>query len=206
MTKTDYKKTLKMLYAPSAKEVTLVEVPEMKFLCIDGVGDPNLVPFQQATEALFKLSYGVKFAMKRGLFALDYTVMPLEGLWSMKDDRPYDLQDRDNWQWTIMVMQPDKVTAELLEQVREGLVAKGKGEASLLSGVRLETFREGLCVQTLHIGPYADEPATLARIYAFMENNGYLFAGKHHEIYLSDPRKAASDKMKTILRQPVAKQ
>ncbi len=201
MSKLDLRKRLGPLY-DARSEPALVEVPAMSYLMIDGSGDPNAEGYQQATEALFALSYALKFAIKKG-GGPDYGVLPLEGLWWVDDLAALDLQHRENWRWTSMIMQPDQVTAELVERTREEV--RKKKQLPSLDRLRFETFEEGLAAQVLHIGPYADERPTIERLHRFVEDNGYELRDKHHEIYLGDPRRAAPDRLRTILRHPVRK-
>jgi hypothetical protein len=200
----DLTKTLKHLYAPSPKEPVLVDVPPLNFLMLDGTGDPNNSPdYQAVVEALYQFSYTLKFAIKKA-GGLEYKVTPLEGLWWAADMAAFLLGRRDDWQWTMMIAQPEPVTAEWVEKTRAQLAAKK--DASPLAGmVRFESYTEGPSVQLMHIGPYAAEGPNIARMHAFAASLGYYNHGKHHEIYLSDPRKSAPEKMKTVLRQPVAK-
>lgn len=203
MTKTDFKKQLKHLYNPSKKEFSVVEVPAMQFLMIDGHGTPGVTQaYQDALEALYAVAYKIKFASKQEL-ELDYTVPPLEGLWWADNmDAFTTARDKSQWDWTMMIMQPDWITATLFEKAC-AIVNKQKDLAAL-SKLRLETYAEGLSVQILHIGSYDDEAPTLHKLHhEFMPTNGYTFNGKHHEIYLSDPRRVAPEKLKTVLRQPV---
>jgi len=201
MSKVDFKKDLKHLYNPSAKEVSVVDVPPMNFLMIDGAGDPNVsLEYQQAMEALFSLSYTLKFRVKK-IIRADYAVMPLEGLWWTDD--PGQLADKSLWKWTAMIMQPEFVTAELVAEALAEVREK-KGFAAL-DRVRFETYHEGLSAQIMHIGPYDAEEPTIARLHSFIRENGYELSGKHHEIYLSDPRRTAPEKLRTVLRQPVRK-
>lgn len=202
MTKLDFKKTLRHLYAPSAKEVVEVDVPPMHFLMIDGQGDPNTSPaYAEALEALFALSYTIKFAVKKSAGGVDYGVMPLEGLWWADDPSVFTTADRTQWQWTMMIMQPDFVSASLVHDVTQD-VARKKNPAALPL-VRFETFHEGRATQILHRGPFSEEGPTIARVHAFIEAAGCQLTGKHHEIYLSDIRKAAPAQWKTIVRQPM---
>ncbi|MBN8654734.1 MAG: GyrI-like domain-containing protein [Anaerolineae bacterium] len=210
----DLKKQYKSLYQPSAKKIETVQVPKLQFAMIDGAIEKGSEPgksllFAEATQALYSLSYTLKFMLKkRKTNAIDYPVMALEGLWWVEDGF-FDITVKDNWFYTLMIMQPDVITSEIFEEAREQ-VRKKKGDSDMLNKLRLTHFEEGLCVQTMHIGPYATEPATIDRMKEFMAENGLKDAvgpigGKHHEIYLSDPRKAAPDKMKTVLRHPVVK-
>jgi hypothetical protein len=209
----DLKKQFKYLYQPSAKKIETVQVPNLQFAMIDGYiekgSEPGKSPsFAEATQALYGLSYTLKFMFKkRKTNAIDYPVMALEGLWWVEDGK-FDIFRKDNWFYTVMIMQPDVVTPEVFEKAREE-VRKKKGDSESLDKARLAHFEEGLCVQTMHIGPYDTEPATVDRMQEFMKENGLKDNvgpnGKHHEIYMSDPRKAAPDKMKTVLRHPVVR-
>jgi hypothetical protein len=200
MTKIDLKKELKHLYQPSAKEVALVDVPGMNFLMIDGEGDPNTSPsYQEAVEALFSVAYAIKFKVRNTL-AIDYGVPPLEGLWWAEDMAAFSASDKSGWKWTMMIMQPEFVsTALVCDTIAE--VKKKKGLPALAQ-LRFEPFAEGKCAQILHIGPFSAEGPTVARVHAFIDTLGKRF-GKHHEIYLSDIRKADPAKWKTIIRQPL---
>jgi hypothetical protein len=209
----DLKKDLKYLYMPSAKKVEIVKVPKLQFAMIDGAIEKGSEPgkstgFQEATQALYSISYTLKFMLKkRKVNPIDYPVMALEGLWWVEDGF-FDITVKDNWFYTLMILQPDVITqdvfAEGLEQVR-----KKRGDSAALTKLRLDRFEEGLCMQTMHIGPYAAEPATVERMRAFAAENGYRDRvgpnGKHHEIYMGDPRKAAPEKLKTVLRHPIEK-
>jgi hypothetical protein len=202
MKKIDYKKELKHLYARSSKNVEIVEVPRMNFFMIDGAGDPNTAQsFQDAIEALFSVSYTIKFIIKKGKQAIDYGVMPLEGLWWADDMSQFSIENKDNWQWTLMIMQPECVTSDLVEQAIEQV--KKKKNLSALPKIRFEAFLEGKASQVLHIGPFSEEGPTIQRVHSFIRDMKHKFYGKHHEIYLSDIRKAAPEKLKTIIRQPM---
>jgi len=201
MQKIDLKKDLKALYSPSAKTVSMVEVPPMRFLMVDGAGDPNTsVAFQQAMEVLFSVSYTLKFLL-REVLDIDYGVMPPEGLWWSEDMSRFDASAKDCWLWTLMIMQPDFVTAEHVEQAKAK--AAGKKELPALAQLRFETYDEGPSAQILYIGPYAEEGPTVEKIHHFIADSGYTLRGKHHEIYLSDIRRAAPEKWKTVVRQPM---
>jgi len=203
MTKVDFKKELKAFYAPSKKAFEVVEVPPMQFLMIDGHGDPNTAQsYQEALEALYALAYKIKFMSKKQL-GRDYVVPPLEGLWWADDMESFSVErDKSVWDWTMMIMTPEWVTDELFGQAVEQ-VRRGKNPAALAK-IRLERYDEGLAVQILHVGSYDDEGPILARLHQeFMPANNYVENGKHHEIYLSDPRRVAPEKLKTVLRQPV---
>ncbi len=200
--KVDFKKTLKSLYAPSSKEFSLVEVPEMKFIMIDGAGVPGNAAYANALSWLYPLSYGLKFHSKKVL-GKDYVVPPLEGLWWAKDMTAYTAGRKEDWLWTLMIMQPDWITNEIFSEVLKGTIAK-KGTPP--ETLRFETYDEGLSVQIMHIGPYSEEGPTLERMHhKFIPENGLVWTGHHHEIYIGDPRKSAPETLKTILRQPVRK-
>lgn len=210
----ELKKQFKQLYQPSAKKVEAIQIPKLQFAMIDGAIEKGQAPgtspgFAEATQALYSLCYTLKFMVKkRKINAYDYPVMPLEGLWWVEDGF-FDITVKDNWFYTLMIMQPDVITKEDFEEAREN-VRRKKGESDLLNKLRLDRFEEGPSIQTMHIGPYATEPATMDRMKEFMHENGLKdkvgpSGGKHHEIYISDPRKAAPDKMKTVLRHPVLK-
>ena len=203
MTKLDFKKQLKHLYLPSAREFVVVDVPPMQFLMVDGHGDPNTAQeYKDAIEALYAVAYRVKFASKKELDR-DYVVPPLEGLWWAEDMQTFTTdRDKTAWDWIMMILQPDWITGEMFS----GAVKHVERAKSLpaLPKLRLETYQEGMSVQILHVGSYDDEGPTLDRMHhEFMPQNGLEPAGKHHEIYLSDPRKVAPEKRKTVLRQPV---
>ena len=202
MKKIDYKKELKHLYKPSAKKIEFIEVPKMNFLMINGKGNPNTsIEYKNAVETLYAVSYAVKFLIKKGELQTDYGVMPLEGLWWVDDMREFDINNKDNWKWTAMIMQPKIVTKKHIEIAIEQVKKKKSLEA--LSKIEFRTFQEGKSAQTLYIGPFKDEGATIEKIHTFIKKNEYSLSGKHHEIYLSDIRKAKPENWKTIIRQPV---
>jgi hypothetical protein len=189
------------LHAP-AKKVALVEVPELQFLMVDGAGDPNTSQeYQDAIQALYSLSYTLKFMIKKAGTGSDFVVMPLESLWWSGPEGELDVSDKNAWQWTAMVLQPDFVTDGLVEEARRQ--ASEKKDVPALPKVRLESFHEGLAAQALHIGPYSEEGPTIERIHQFIRDSGYRPNGKHHEIYMSDPRRARPERLKTVIRQPV---
>jgi hypothetical protein len=199
----DLKKTLKYLYAPSAQEVSVVSVPPMNYLMVDGEGNPNTVPnYAQAVAALYSLSYTLR-AMSKAANQV-FTVMPLEGLWAFKGTQkePFDIteSDKDHFIWTMMILQPTHITAAMFSEAL-GNVRK-KDTNALLNAVRFECYDEGEAVQIKHLGPYSAEAPTVAKLHSTIAENGWQLRGKHHEIYLSDPRKVAPEKMKTIIRQP----
>ena len=200
--KIDYKAKLRHLYAAAAERPALVEVPEMNFLMLDGAGNPNDSPeYKNAVEALFALSYAIKFKSKKARLGVDYVVMPLEGLWWTDDMSTFSVHAKDEWKWTLMIMQPDVVTAQLVKEATDE-VGEKKNPPSL-SKVRFDAFAEGKAAQVMHIGPFSEEGPTVQQLHAFIEAQGGQLRGKHHEIYLSDIRKAAPHKWKTIIRQPM---
>jgi hypothetical protein len=202
MAKLDVKKDLKHLYAPSTNTVSVVTVPPLRFLMIDGEGDPNTAPaYTQAVEALYALSYTLKFTVKGQSPNQDYTVAPLEGLWWMPDMREFTAEDKSGWLWTAMIMQPDPVTAGMVAAAVEEV--RRKKNPAALDKVRFEVYDEGLAAQIMHIGPYAAEAPTIAGLHAYIHENGYALRGKHHEIYVSDPGRTAPEKLKTVIRQPM---
>lgn len=202
MKKIDFKKELKHLYKVSPKKAEIVDVPQMKFLMIDGKGDPNTSQeFQDAVEALYSLSYTLKFMVKKGELEIDYGVMPLEGLWWVYDISQFSIENKEAWKWTLMIMQPDYVTTELFNEAVEQV--KKKKDPVALPKVKFESFSEGRAAQIMHIGPFSEEGPTIEKVHNFIKESGCKLTGKHHEIYLSDIRKAAPEKWKTIIRQPM---
>ena len=182
----------------------LVRVPRLTFIQIDGHGDPNTsAEYRGAIEALFSLSYTLRFGIKKEI-GLTYRVGPLEGLWWADDMAEFEIGRKANWQWTAMISQPDAVTFDRFERARDE-VRRKKGLAAL-DRARLEGFEEGLAAQITYLGPYSDEGPTIERLHAFIHELGYTFDGrreKHHELYLGDPRRSAPEKLRTIIRQPV---
>jgi len=209
----DLKKEYKHLYVPSPKRIEIIQVPRLQFVLIDGAIEKGMEPgnspaFQEATQALYSIAYTLKFMLKkRKTNAIDYPVMALEGLWWVENG-VFDIRIKDNWFYTLMIMQPEIITRDIFEA---GLaeVRRKRGDSPALARLRLEHFEEGLAAQATHIGPYAAEPATLERMKEFMSVNGYRdcvgLGGKHHEIYLGDPRRTDPSKLKTVLRHPVEK-
>lgn len=203
----DYKKEYRDLYLPKNRPV-LIDAPEMNFIMVDGKGDPNSNPnFQRAIELLYSLSFTIKMSKVKGRQpdgVTEYVVPPLEGLWWI-DNGDFSFEQRDNWTWTLMIRQPEFVTTDFFKPICSELKSK-KPEMSV-DRARFETFHEGLCVHMMHVGPFVTEPETMEKIDAFIKTNGLKDrvgnGGKHHEIYLSDPRKAKPESMKTVLRHPV---
>ncbi len=200
MIKLDFKKEYKYLYLPSKKEFTVVDVPPMKYLMIDGHGNPNNDPvYAETLQTLYNLAYTLKFALKPK--GIEYSVAPLEGLWWMPDMSEFSVANKDRWDWTMMIMQPDQVTSALFTQACADVTRKK--DLPLVGKARLETYAEGISVQILYFGAYADEGPTIARMHAFIRDNGYETNGKHHEVYIGDPRRTAPEKLRTVIRQPI---
>lgn len=201
MARIDLKKDLKHFYHASAKDVADVDVPAFNFLMIDGKGDPgSSATYAQAVEALFTVSYTAKFIVKKGPQAIDYAVMPLEGLWWADDMSAFTANDKAQWQWTMMIMQPAFVESAVLERAISEVYKKKNLPALPL--LRLESFTEGRCAQILHVGPFSEEGPTVQRVHDHIDARA-MRSGKHHEIYLSDIRRADPRKWKTIIRQPL---
>jgi hypothetical protein len=198
--KIDLYKTHKAEYA-ARKDPALVEVGPAKYLTIDGRGEPGGEAFQASLGALYGVAYTIKMTRKFG-GGPDYKVCGLEGLWWCPNPMDWMNQPRDSWEWKLMLRVPEFITGRDLKAALEQLKKKGKGDGA--AQVRLETIREGRSVQVLHVGPYANEPETIARMKEFAQSQGLEFRGKHHEIYLSDPRRVPPERLRTILRMPVA--
>lgn len=197
MQKIDLSRELKYLYSASAHEVTRVDVPLLQFLMIDGYGDPNSTPsFQQDIASLYSLSYTMKSTLKKMSNGRDFKVMPLEGLWWMDD-----LHHKNDWKWTLMILQPKFITESHLDEAKRQI--RRKKDLSSLNHVRLERLDEGNAVQILHIGPYSEEGEAIEYLHNYIADSGLSSNGKHHEIYLSDPKRVPPERWKTILRQPV---
>ncbi len=202
MDKIDFKKEFKNIYSSSPKAIAVVDVPAFNFLMVDGSGDPNTAQeYRDALEALFTLSYTLKFAVKMVKPSVDYVVLPLEGLWWADDMKSFEEGDKAAWKWTAMIMQPKFVTEA---RFREALArVKKKKNLAALPKIRFENFHEGLSAQIMHLGPYAAERQTIQKIHSYIKENGFEFNGKHHEIYLTNPQRSPPEKMKTVLRQPI---
>lgn len=199
MTSIDLKKVYRDHYT-AKRTPSVVDVPPRPFLMIDGRGDPNTAAeYKEAVQALYPIAYGLRAAIKAATGDA-YTVMPLEGLWWVPNMADFDPIDKSSWYWTMMICLPDAVTDTMVSEVLPAVTAK----KNLTAGpkVRVEHFGEGVAAQILHIGPFADEAPTIDELHEFIETNGHALTGKHHEIYLSDPRKADPAKMRTIIRQP----
>jgi hypothetical protein len=204
MQKKDFKKEFKQLYSASASKAELIEIPPTRYLMIEGIGDPNTsIQAKDAIETLFPLAYSIKFKIKKEM-AIDFGVMPLEGLWWTDDMTKFTVENKAIWHWTYMICQPQIVTADIFNQVILEIVKKK--QLPSISKVRFEILDEGLSAQILHLGPFSEEAETIARLHKFIRESGFEIDGlvnKHHEIYLSDYRRTSPEKLKTILRQPV---
>ena len=203
-TKVDLKKKLKQYYNPKPIP-EIIEVPTMQFLMIDGKGTIGSQEFQDSIETLFGISYKAKFNAKKSI-NFDYTVMPLEGLWWADDMNDFINSNKDKWKWTLMIMQPEEITVEIIQNAIEEVAKKKKLE--LLNRIKLKKYSEGTSVQMMHIGPFSEEHSNIIKVHKLIEENNGKFDGKiqkHHEIYLSDFRKVDPKKMRTILRQPFSK-
>lgn len=201
MKKINFKKELKELYT-AKQEPKIVQIPVMNFIMIDGKGDPNSsLDFQEAINTLFPLAYTIKFMIKKSELEIDYGVLPLEGVWWADDMEDFRKKNKANWQWTLMIMQPSFVEqthfATAFQEVKK------KKDPKLLDKVRFTSFAEGLAVQIMHIGPYAEEEITIRKLHAYIDDHGYQLTGKHREIYLSDFRRTKPENLKTIIRQPI---
>jgi hypothetical protein len=198
--KVDLKKELKNLYNPSAKEVSVVDVPAMNFLVVDGEGAPTSPQYGAAIEALFSVAYTLKFMIKKGK-GIDYPVMPLESLWWVDNMSKFSADRKDEWKWTAMIMQPKYVTTNEFNLAVEQV--KKKKNPAALPKVRLISFKEGPSAQIMYVGPFSAEGPTIVKIHAHIQKCGHTLSGKHHEIYLNNPATTAPEKLKTIIRQPM---
>lgn len=209
MNKIDFKKEYKKYYNPKTDKAEIVIVPKMHFLMIDGQGAPESDAFQKAVEAMYGVAYTIKFSRKKAHIAPDYSMGPLEGLWAIDNSEGFDpkkaeeyMAKRQEWTWTLMLWQPDVITVKDLEQAKAAIKVKKPGVP--VDNLKLEHFEEGEVVQIMHIGPYSDEAKSVTKMDEFAAENKLKMHGKHHEIYLGDPRRSAPDKLKTILRHPVS--
>ncbi len=202
--KIDFKRKLKEFYQPNKNEVVNIEVPEMQFLMIDGIGSPgDSQEYMDALAVLYPVAFKTKFLSKSK--GRDYVVPPLEGLWWADNMADFTEGKRDKWKWTMMIMQPDWITQDMINEAIVITKEKKPELSNLLPKLRLEKYKEGKVAQIMHIGPYSEEGATVQKVHDFIRKEGGSFNGhnnKHHEIYLSDPRKANPATMKTVIRQP----
>lgn len=203
--KLDYKKNFPELYKPSAKKPSIIEVPEMNYFMIDGKGDPNQsTEYKLAIEALYAASYSLKMKIiKKKTPSKDYVVPPLEGLWYMPEMENWSMKEKEKWFWTMMIRIPDFITQQ---QIKKSMILlKETKNPIAFPKLRHEKYKEGKCAQILYFGSYNEEPETISKLHSYIEDQGYLLKGKHHEIYLNDPRRTKPEKLKTILRQPIEK-
>ncbi|MEV1131150.1 GyrI-like domain-containing protein [Agromyces sp. NPDC049794] len=202
--KYDVKRDRRELYGASARDFAIVDVPPMTYLAIDGQGDPNTAAeYAEAVEALFSVAYTLKFRSKREL-GRDFVVAPLEGLWRADDPETFVTRQKDAWSWTMLIAQPDWIDEALVVDAVAAVRAKGDRPSPALDLLHVRELREGRSAQILHIGSYDEETPTLARLHhEWMPQQGLTFNGDHHEVYLSDARRTAPEKLRTILRQPV---
>ncbi|WP_461204668.1 GyrI-like domain-containing protein [Clostridium sp. DL1XJH146] len=203
MEKIDYKKELSQLYKPRKGTMRLVDVPKMKYLMVDGEGNPNTSEdFKKCVEAMYSLAYSIKFISKEK--GQDYVVMPLEGLWYADDLDSFVKDEKGKWKWTLIIMQPENIGNEIFEIAKEK--AKKKKKFEKIDEIRFDIFDEGMAAQRLYIGDYSEEKEAIAELHEFIKENGLEKVLYHHEIYLSDARKTDPEKLKTILRQPCRKE
>ena len=203
--KLDYKKEFPEIYKPSLKTPTIIKIPEMTYFMIDGTGDPNTSEeYKDIVQILYNISYTLKMKIiKKETPDKDYVVPPLEGLWYMPKMDEWSMEDKEKWQWTMMIRIPDFIEDT---QIKKALkILKETKNPSFFSKLRYEQYDEGTCVQIMYLGPYDEEPPTIKKMHQFAEKNGYILNGHHHEIYLSDPRRIEPERLKTILRQPIIK-
>lgn len=207
----DFMKQDKALYLPKT-EPEIIHIPKMKFIMVDGKGQPEGGPpehnteFQNAFSALYGIAYSIKMSYKKGDEPAGYQnfkVAPPEGLWWMEDGKAFDMKRPEEWRWTLMLRMPEFVTPEVVAGYAEQLNQKKK--TSIYSNVRLEEYEEGDVVQLMHIGPYDQEGPNIEKMLDYAKEKGYQLRGKHHELYYGDPRRTAPERLKTVLRQPVQK-
>ncbi|OHD57088.1 MAG: hypothetical protein A2Y33_09185 [Spirochaetes bacterium GWF1_51_8] len=204
MEKRDLKKEMKNFYGQKPGEPSIVELPEWNYLAIEGQGDPNKsAEYMEALNALYPVAYAIKFMVKKAPPEIDFGVMPLEGLWWADDLSSFTESKRDLWKWRMMILQPGFVTREMYGRAVEDV--RRKKNPAALGKLRFEPYREGLCAQILHVGPFTEEPATIRKLHDFITAQGYRNRDYHHEIYLTDIRRTIPAKWKTIIRQPMDK-
>lgn len=200
----NFKQTFKAYYSPKAGKPEIITPPKMQFLMIDGQGNPNdSVVFQNAIQVLYAVAYGLKFSRKKAGLTPDFSVGTLEGLWWVKEGKEFAIGAKHDWVWTLMIWMPDFITKQDITQ--QLAVVKAKKPDLAFDTLRLESFNEGTCVQIMHVGPYSEEEASVTLMDNYAQEHGYRQSGKHHEIYMGDPRRAAPDKLKTIIRHPITK-
>lgn len=204
MEKLDLLKQMKEFYSASSNTVNYLKIPSLNYLMIDGEGDPNTSQaYKDSVQALFSISYGLKFAVKKGKPSIDFKVMPLEGLWWIEDMTLFSVKSKGDWKWTMMILQPDLITREMVSEMQK-MVVKKKGLV-LAKNIQFQQYDEGDCVQILHLGPYSTEGDDVEKLHTVISENDFQRKGKHHEIYLNSPLKTAPDNLKTIIRQPFTK-
>ncbi|MDP4143561.1 MAG: GyrI-like domain-containing protein [Bacillota bacterium] len=202
MSKIDYKKQLKELYTGKKGVFNIIEIPKNKYLQIHGSGNPNTNPsYKAAVEALYTIAYSAKFICKKS--EQDFVVMPLEGLWYADDNDLFHCREKDKWKWTMLIMMPPFVTEYIFKEAVD--TAKKKKDNAKIDEVFFREYDEGLAVQTLHVGSYDAETPVIASMHEYVLQQGYKLTGLHHEIYLSNPNTVAAEKLKTIIRQPIAR-
>jgi hypothetical protein len=191
------------LYSPSPNKVSVVDLPGINSISLDGEGDPNVSEnFQNAVETLYSVSYTLKNMIKKSSLEIDYSVMPLEALWWTDTPGEFDIENKNLWKWTVMILQPDYINKSHFD---ESVIAVRRKKGIDTGNVIFRSFEEGLSAQIMHIGPFSEEGPTVKKVHDFMKENGYEFNGRHHEIYLNDYRRVAPENMKTIIRQPIKK-
>ncbi len=200
MGKIDYKKEWKYLYGATSKNIQFVEVPTLNYLMVHGKGEPGGKDFTEAVQALYPIAYTIKFSLKQNT-EFDYVVPPLEGLWWAEDMEDFVNNHRSQWQWTMMIMQPEFVTQDFFTQALQHV--KTKKNPSAIEKVEFQPYSEGKCAQILHLGPFSNEGPTVEKLHTAIANEGFTLTGKHHEIYLSDMRRVSPEKYRTIIRQPI---
>jgi hypothetical protein len=203
MAKKDLSKEMQALYFPPSKAPITVMVPRMRFLMVDGKGDPNTCKdFQEAIMSLYSLSYTMKFMVKYGPKKIEHVVMPLEALWWTDKGTDFFSAEKKTWNWTAMIAQPDHVDKGFVAKARKELVRKKK-EVPGMDKLRLDEFEEGLSAEIMHIGPYSAERPTIELLHKYIADSGHKLRGKHHEIYMSDPRRTDQKNLRTVLRHPM---
>lgn len=203
MEKIDFKKQFSDFYSQRKNKITILDVPVFNYLSIEGKGEPDSQLFLEAMEALYSVSYKLKFRIKESINPKNYTVMPLEGQWWAKNPNDFVNNKKENWQWNLMIMQPNFINNELIEETKE--IIKSKKTLPALEKLKFETIQDGTSAQILHIGPYSEEGPTLVKLHDYFKNKNYTFNGRHREIYIGDPRKSAPERLRTIIRQPIKK-
>lgn len=201
MEKLDLRKELKDLYSAPPNQVVFITIPKLNYLMIDGQGDPNTsTEYKDAVQALYSVAYTLKFQIKKSQMAIDYPVMPLEGLWWVDDMKLFSVENKKAWKWTMMILQPELVNEKLVKNAIQ--LVKDKKSIQAAEKVRLESLSENEVVQLLHKGPYSAEAENIQKLHQAIEEKGFFRSGKHHEIYFNSPQKTAPENLKTILRQP----